>query len=132
MARSRLGEPRLAERSPTVRLRLTRRAGLAQAGQREWLTGQPRTEWGAEPVREVFRERLAESVCYEGVTAMRSYVLTSGAVFGLLALAHVARVFVEGTYLIREPIFLTLTVVSLALCAWAFVLWRRYLPAHGV
>lgn len=56
---------------------------------------------------------------------MRSYLLTSGAVFGLLALAHVARVFVEGTYLIGEPIFLTLTVVSLALCAWAFALWRR-------
>jgi hypothetical protein len=34
---------------------------------------------------------------------MKAYVITSGAIFGLVTLAHVWRVFEEGTRLASEP-----------------------------
>ena len=51
---------------------------------------------------------------------MRAYVMTTGAAFGLLALAHVARAVAEGAHLAREPFFVLTTIGSLALCVWAF------------
>jgi hypothetical protein len=52
---------------------------------------------------------------------MRAYVITTGVIFGLLTLMHVWRVWVEGPQLARSPIFIVLTVLSAALCGWA---WR--------
>jgi hypothetical protein len=56
---------------------------------------------------------------------MKSFITTTGVAFGLLALAHVARVFVEGVHLLREPIFLLTTAGSVGACVWAMVLLKR-------
>jgi hypothetical protein len=52
---------------------------------------------------------------------MKAYVMTTGAVFGLITLAHILRVFAEGPRLATDPFFVLLTVLSTALCLWA---WR--------
>jgi hypothetical protein len=52
---------------------------------------------------------------------MKAYVMTTGAVFGLITLAHVLRVVAEGPRLATDPFFVLLTVLSTALCLWA---WR--------
>jgi hypothetical protein len=52
---------------------------------------------------------------------MKAYVITSGAVFGLLTLAHIARAFAEGPRLATDPWFVLITVAAAALCVWA---WR--------
>jgi|SRR5215472_5420543 len=40
---------------------------------------------------------------------MRAYIATTGAAFGLLTLAHIARMFEEGAHLITQPVFLLTT-----------------------
>ena len=55
---------------------------------------------------------------------MRAYLLTSGAVFGLLVLAHIVRVFIEGPGVMGEPVFAIATVLAAALCLWALRLLR--------
>jgi len=55
---------------------------------------------------------------------MKSYVITTGAVFGLLTLAHVWRVFAEEPHLATEPSFVLMTVAAAALCLWAWRLLR--------
>ena len=52
---------------------------------------------------------------------MKAYLITTGTIFGLITLAHVARVFVEGVHLAKDPFFLFLTALAAALCIWA---WR--------
>jgi len=52
---------------------------------------------------------------------MKAYVMTTGAVFGLITLAHVLRVVAEGPRLATDPFFVLLTALSTALCLWA---WR--------
>ena len=54
---------------------------------------------------------------------MKAYLLTTGGLFVLLVLSHVARVFVEPA-VGRQPFFLLITTVSLALAVWAFKLLR--------
>lgn len=56
---------------------------------------------------------------------MKAYIVTTGAAFGLLALAHIARIFEEGAHLITEPIFLATTVGSVGVCVWAIVILRK-------
>ena len=56
---------------------------------------------------------------------MKAYILTTGIIFGLLLLSHVARVIAEGSYLIREPIFVLTTLASAAVFVWALALLRR-------
>jgi hypothetical protein len=55
---------------------------------------------------------------------MKAYLLTSGAVFGLLVVAHIVRVIIEGPGVIREPVFTIATILAAALCLWAFRLLR--------
>jgi hypothetical protein len=56
---------------------------------------------------------------------MKAYVMTTGAVFGLLTLAHIWRVIAEKPYLAREPWYVLITAVGAALCLWAVrLLWR--------
>lgn len=52
---------------------------------------------------------------------MKAYVLTTGSVFVLLALAYVLRVVAEGPHLITQPFFTLTTTISVALSFWA---WR--------
>ena len=55
---------------------------------------------------------------------MKAYLLTSGGIFGLIVLAHLLRVFAEGSHLLREPFFILMTIAAAALSGWAFSLLR--------
>lgn len=52
---------------------------------------------------------------------MKAYVITTGIIFGLLALLHLWRVAEEGVHLGRSPSFVLITLAAAALCVWA---WR--------
>ena len=51
---------------------------------------------------------------------MRAYVMTTGAIFGLLTLAHIWRWYVE-RHLLTNVGHVSVTVIAAALCIWA---WR--------
>lgn len=55
---------------------------------------------------------------------MKMYVVATGAVFGLITLAHIWRI-VEEPRMASEPFFLLLTAVSAALSIAALLLARR-------
>ena len=55
---------------------------------------------------------------------MRAYVMTTGAVFGLLTLAHLLRIIVEGLHLATDPLYVLITVAAGGLCLWAWRLLR--------
>jgi hypothetical protein len=55
---------------------------------------------------------------------MKAYLITSGAIFGLVTVAHIWRAFVE-PHMAKEPWFILLTIAAFALCLWAFRLLRR-------
>jgi hypothetical protein len=57
---------------------------------------------------------------------MKAYLITTGVVFGLLALMHVVRVIAEGPRMATDPVFVVFTVAATALCFWAFYLLRLY------
>ena len=50
---------------------------------------------------------------------MKAYVITTGAVFALLTLAHVLRIIAEWPHLARDPFFLLITFAAGGLCLWA-------------
>ena len=55
---------------------------------------------------------------------MKAYVMISGALFGLVTLAHVLRIVEEGPHLVTNPWWMLITAVAAALCAWACrLLW---------
>jgi hypothetical protein len=51
---------------------------------------------------------------------MKAYVIASGTIFGLLAAAHVLRVFAEGARVATDPLFVAITVAAAGLSVWAF------------
>lgn len=55
---------------------------------------------------------------------MKAYIITSGAIFALITIAHIAHIAME-THVLREPFFLLLTLLAAALSVWAFVVLRR-------
>lgn len=55
---------------------------------------------------------------------MRTYVMTTGAIFGLLVVAHVWRVVVERS-LVTDPFFIIVTLIAAFLALWAWRLVRR-------
>lgn len=55
---------------------------------------------------------------------MRAYVMTTGAVFALLTLAHAWRVVVEGARVATGPVFVMLSVAAAARALWARRLLR--------
>jgi hypothetical protein len=55
---------------------------------------------------------------------MKNYVMTTGAIFGLITMAHVWRVFEEGTHLATDPWYVLITLAAAALCLWAWRLLR--------
>lgn len=61
---------------------------------------------------------------------MRAYLVTTGLLFALVAVAHVWRVIAESRALATDPWFVLLTVLSLAMSAWAFRLLRSVTPAR--
>ena len=56
---------------------------------------------------------------------MRCYVAATGIVFVLIFAAHIARLFAEGSGLLREPFFIGTSLAALALAVWALVLLVR-------
>ena len=52
---------------------------------------------------------------------MKAYVITTGTVFGLLTLAHLLRMFVEGRHLATNPFYVLITLATAGLSIWA---WR--------
>ncbi|HKH93726.1 MAG TPA: hypothetical protein VKA54_18120 [Gemmatimonadaceae bacterium] len=55
---------------------------------------------------------------------MRAYLITTGTLFALIAVAHVWRVVAESRALATDPWFVALTMLSLALSGWALRLLR--------
>lgn len=55
---------------------------------------------------------------------MKAYVMTTGALFGLLTLAHLLRIIMESRSLATDPWYVLVTVVTAALCLWAWRLLR--------
>jgi hypothetical protein len=56
---------------------------------------------------------------------VKAYVITTGAVFGLLTIAHLLRMVLEKPDLASEPFYLAITAASAALSIWAWVVLRR-------
>jgi hypothetical protein len=56
---------------------------------------------------------------------MKAYVITTGAVFGLLALAHVLRIVWGEPGLMRDPFYVGITAAAAALCGWSVYVLRR-------
>lgn len=56
---------------------------------------------------------------------MRVYIGSTGLVFALMFAAHVARVHIEGTQLLENPIFLATSAVSLVFAVWAVLLLTK-------
>jgi hypothetical protein len=55
---------------------------------------------------------------------MRAYLWTTGSMFGLITAVHLWRWIVVEWELARDPWFVLATVVSAALCIWAWRLMR--------
>jgi tetrahydromethanopterin S-methyltransferase subunit E len=52
---------------------------------------------------------------------VKAYVITTGAVFGLIVLTHIWRAVAEGPAIAKNPAYILLTVAAAALSLWA---WR--------
>ena len=55
---------------------------------------------------------------------MKAYLIVTGTVFGLLALAHVWRVVAEGPHALANPWFIFTTLLAAGMCGWAWRLLR--------
>jgi hypothetical protein len=56
---------------------------------------------------------------------MRAYVLTTGVVFGLLAVIHLLRMIEKRGSIATDPWFLIITCIAAGLSIWAFTTLRR-------
>jgi hypothetical protein len=56
---------------------------------------------------------------------MKTYIITTGVLFGLITVVHIWRIIEEWPHLATEPWYVLLTVASAALCIWA---WRVLRP----
>ena len=56
---------------------------------------------------------------------MKAYIITTGVIFGLITIAHLLRFVTEGSRLATEPLFILLTLLSAALCIWAWQVLQR-------
>jgi hypothetical protein len=55
------------------------------------------------------------------VRLVKAYVVTTGAVFGLLVVVHVWRALAEGPHIATDPWFILITAIAVGFCFWA---WR--------
>ena len=55
---------------------------------------------------------------------MKTYVVTTGVLFGLLVLAHLWRLFEEGSHMAKDPWFIGFTLLAGGLALWAWRLVR--------
>ena len=56
---------------------------------------------------------------------MKTYVMTTGVVFGLLAVLHAWRAVQEAGHVGKDPWFLLITAAAAGLSVWAFTVLRR-------
>lgn len=56
---------------------------------------------------------------------MRTYALTTGVIFALLAVAHLYRMVAESHSLATDPWFLIITGIAAVLSVWAFTVARK-------
>ena len=56
---------------------------------------------------------------------MRAYIATTGALFGVVTIAHILRMMTERPHLAQEAWYVALTAISAALCVWAFLLLKK-------
>jgi hypothetical protein len=56
---------------------------------------------------------------------MKACIATSGTIFGLVTLAHVARVVIERWSLAKEPAYIAFTLAAAAMAVWAFRSYPR-------
>ena len=56
---------------------------------------------------------------------MKTYVITTGLLFGVLVAVHVWRMIEEGPGLARDPAYLLITAAAGALSLWAWGVLRR-------
>ncbi len=56
---------------------------------------------------------------------MKSYVLTTGIIFGLITVVHIWRAIVENMSPVKEPSFVLFTLLTAALSVWAWKVYRR-------
>ena len=62
---------------------------------------------------------------------MRAYLVTTGVMFALIAVAHVWRIVAESRALATEPWFMGLTVLAVVMSVWAFRLLRTAPRSDG-
>lgn len=55
---------------------------------------------------------------------MKAYVMTTGAIFGLLVVAHLWRIIAESPSLATDPFYVLITLVAGLLSLWAWRLLR--------
>lgn len=55
---------------------------------------------------------------------MKAYVMTTGAVFGILTVLHLWRFIEEGAPVAKDPWYVAITLVAAALSLWAWRLLR--------
>jgi hypothetical protein len=55
---------------------------------------------------------------------MKAYIIITGALFGLLAVVHVWRLFEEGLAIARNPLFFLTTILAAGLSLWSLRLVR--------
>jgi hypothetical protein len=53
---------------------------------------------------------------------MRTFVATAGSLFGLIFIAHVLRLAMEGLGPLSDPVFILTSIASIGLFAWAAIL----------
>ena len=61
---------------------------------------------------------------------MKGYILTSGVLFALLALSHLARIVLESSMLAQRPEFVAITLAAAAMAVWAYRAYRRIEPSR--
>jgi len=55
---------------------------------------------------------------------MKAYIMITGAVFGLLVVAHIWRAIEEGPGVVKNPFYIIITIAAAGLCLWAWRLLR--------
>jgi hypothetical protein len=55
---------------------------------------------------------------------LKAYLVTTGIVFALIVVAHVARAVAEGAVVLRNPLWVLLTVLAAALATWSAYLLK--------
>ena len=58
-------------------------------------------------------------------SSAKAYVMTTGALSVLLALAHLGRIMLEGVQTASDPWFILTTAISAGLALWAWQVLRR-------